>query len=93
MTAAVRGDPLPSWLALAVALAILLGLTAYPPLLVRPDGRVDHVLLLALCWAMSAGFVRGVGFEPRQAQLRLALSGWAVLGALLLATVLWGLRR
>jgi predicted membrane protein len=90
---AVKGDPLPSWLALAVALAILLGLTAYPPLLVRPDGRVDHALLLALCWAMSAGFVRGVGFEPRQSALRLALSGRAVTAALLLAAVVWGLHR
>jgi predicted membrane protein len=43
---------------------------------------------MALFWAMSAGFVRGVGFVPRRWIWRAIFSGWACAAALLLATVL-----
>jgi predicted membrane protein len=68
--------------ALATALLIMLAGTVYPPLMADASGHADHALAMALLWAMSAGFVRGVGFVPRQALLRAAFSGWAVAVAL-----------
>lgn len=77
---------------LLVALAIMVGGSVYPLLFARADGSADHGLALALFWAMSAGFVRGVGFVPRTRGWRLLFSGWSCLAGLLLAAVLrWGL--
>jgi predicted membrane protein len=74
--------------ALAVALAIMVGGTLYPPLMADAAGRADHNLAMALFWAMSAGFVRGVGFVPRLWVWRWLFSGWACAGALALAGAL-----
>ncbi len=73
---------------LAVALFIMVGGTLYPPLMADAVGRADHNLAMALFWAMSAGFVRGVGFVPRAAVWRWLFSGWSCAAALLLAAVL-----
>jgi predicted membrane protein len=75
-------------LSLAVALLIMLGGTLYPPLMADAAGKADHALAMALFWAMSAGFVRGVGFVPRWWPWRALLSGWSCSAALLLATLL-----
>jgi predicted membrane protein len=76
---------------LLLALAIMLGGSIYPLLLTRADGTADHGLAVALFWAMSAGFVRGVGFVPRALAWRLLFSGWSCLAGLLLAGCLrWG---
>jgi predicted membrane protein len=74
--------------ALAVALAIMVGGTLYPPLMADAAGRADHGLAMALFWAMSAGFVRGVGFVPRLWVWRWLFSGWACAAALALAGAL-----
>ncbi len=73
---------------LAVALAIMVGGTAYPPLMADSAGQADHGLAMALFWAMSAGFVRGVGFVPRTVAWRWLFSGWACAAALVLAAAL-----
>ncbi len=70
---------------LAVALVIMLGGTLYPPVMADAAGRADHALAMALFWAMSAGFVRGVGFVPRHPVWRFLWSGWACSAALVLA--------
>lgn len=76
---------------LLVALAIMLGGSIYPLLFAGADGRADHGLALALFWAMSAGFVRGVGFVPRARVWRWLFSGWSCAAGLLLAAALrWG---
>jgi predicted membrane protein len=62
---------------LAAALTIMVVGTLYPPLMFDPFGRPDHWLAVALFWAMSAGFVRGVGFVPRHSTLRRLYSGWS----------------
>ena len=83
--------PTPSriqWPSLAVALLIMVGGTLYPPLMADAAGKADHNLAMALFWAMSAGFVRGVGFVPRRWIWRAIFSGWACAAALLLAAVL-----
>ena len=89
MTAVVPAPPsrvhLPS---LAVALIIMVGGTVYPPLMADAAGSADHALAMALFWAMSAGFIRGVGFVPRWRVWRWLFSGWSCAAALSLAVVL-----
>ena len=60
----------------------------YPLLMTRASGQADHGLAMLLFWAMSAGFVRGVGFVPRARGWRWLLSGSACALALLLAALL-----
>ena len=75
---------------LLLGIAIMLGLTAYPALLATPDGKADHPAALLLFWAMSASFVRRVGFVPHNRFIRLLLGGPAALLALLVAAIrLW----
>lgn len=73
---------------LAAAMLIMLVGSLYPLLFTRADARVDHGLAMALFMAMSAGFVRGVGFIPAVPLWRWLFSGWACLLALLLAATL-----
>jgi predicted membrane protein len=54
-------------------------------LMANASGRADHRLAMLLCWAMSAGFIRGVGFVPRAALWRWLFSSWACALALGLA--------
>lgn len=70
---------------LGAALAIMLATTLYPPMLADAQGRADHGLAAALFTAMTAGFVRGVGFVPRAGLWRWLFSGWACAAALLVA--------
>lgn len=82
--------PLPGMhaVSLAVALLIMIGGTLYPPMFANANGHADHGLAMALFWAMSAGFVRGVGFSPNLILWRWLFSSWAVLAALLLSAAL-----
>lgn len=80
------------WPSLAAGLVLMLAGTAYPLVFARADGRADHGLAMLLFWAMSAGFVRGVGFIPRHWVWRLLFSGWACLAALALAALSVALR-
>lgn len=72
-------------LSLAVALFIMLGGSVYPLLFTGQGGGVDHGFTFAVFWAMSAGLVNGVGFKPKFVLWRWLFSGWACMGALLLA--------
>lgn len=78
-----------AWLPLLAAIGITLGITINPRLLADGAGSADHWAAMALFWAMSAGFVRGVGFVPRIPVLRWLFSGWACLAGIALA--LWQL--
>ena len=80
------------WPSLTAGLVLMLAGTAYPLVFARADGRADHGLALLLFWAMSAGFVRGVGFIPRHRAWQVLFSGWACLAALALAALSVGLR-
>ena len=73
---------------LFAGLAIMVGGTAYPLLMTRASGQADHGLAMLLFWAMSAGFVRGVGFVPRARAWRWLFSGTACALALLMAALL-----
>ena len=74
--------------ALATALALMLAGTAYPRLLADAAGRADHALAMFVFWAMTAGFVRGVGFIPHHPVARWLLSGWACVFALAAAAAI-----
>lgn len=75
---------LPSLLA---ALSIMLAGTFYPPLLLGPQSRPDHLFLTLLLLGMSVGFVRGVGLVPGSMRWRRVFSGWTCALSLLLAAV------
>lgn len=73
---------------LFAATAIMVGGTIYPPLFADAAGQADHTLAYVMFWAMSAGFVRGVGFLPRHAVWRWLFSGWSCALALAVAVCL-----
>ncbi|MER2553470.1 MAG: cyd operon YbgE family protein [Thauera sp.] len=75
-------------LPLLLAIAVMLGTTAWPGALAGPSGAADHPAAMALFWAMSAGFVAGVGFRPRKLLIRLLFSPLACW----LGVILAGLR-
>lgn len=84
-TATERGVSL---LPLIVAIALTLLLTVYPPILTTPAGKADHVAATLALWSMSAGFICGVGFVPRNRLLRMLFSTTACLVCLALAAAL-----
>lgn len=73
---------------LAAGLLIMVAGTLYPPLMADATGKADHSLAMALFWAMSAGFVRGVGFVPRRRVWRMLFSGWSCAAGIALALLL-----
>ena len=68
-----------SLLPLIIAIALTLLLTIYPPILTTPAGKADHAAATLALWSMSAGFIRGVGFVPRNRLLRIVFSTAACL--------------
>lgn len=69
---------------LVSALALMILVTVLPRGLAAPDGTpIGHGLLALIMWGMSAGFVHGVGFVPRNKVLRLVLgpvAAWLGMG-------------
>lgn len=59
---------------LLVALALMLLVTLLPRGLTTEDGSpIGHGMLTLIMWGLSAGFVHGVGFVPRNRILRVLL--------------------
>ncbi|MGH8355346.1 MAG: cyd operon YbgE family protein, partial [Pseudomonas sp.] len=83
-------EPLPplqrGWargLSLTLAAPLALLLLIHPAAMLDAQGRYSHSLLMLVMWGVSAGFVHGVGFEPRARPWRLLfgpLLGWPLLG-------------
>lgn len=65
------------WPSLLVAIVLMLLGSIAPVYLADAQGRAHHGLALLAFWAMSAGFVRGVGFIPQARPWRWLFSGWA----------------
>lgn len=74
-----------AWLPLLLALLILVVMTILPGMATNPAGAADHTAAMLLFGAMSAGFVRGVGFVPRNLIGRVLLSGETTIILFLLA--------
>ena len=73
------------WPSLLAAIALMLLGSVAPVYLADAQGRAHHGLALLVFWAMSAGFVRGVGFIPQARLWRWLFSGWACAIALVAA--------
>jgi cyd operon protein YbgE len=59
---------------LVAALALMVLVTLLPRGLTAEDGSpISHGVLALIMWGMSAGFVHGVGFVPRNRVLRVLL--------------------
>ena len=86
--AATEEAPRIRMLPLLLAITVMLGITAWPGALAGPAGAADHPAAMALFWAMSAGFVAGVGFRPQNPLIRLLFSPLACW----LGVILAGLR-
>lgn len=72
-------------LSLATAFALMLLVTLLPRALTVEDGSpIGHGVLMLIMWGMSAGFVHGVGFVPRNRILRLLLGPLAAWPLMLL---------
>jgi predicted membrane protein len=67
---------------LLLGISVTLLITIYPHAAARDDGSPDMMAAAFLFWAMSAGFVRGVGFIPRNKILAAIFSLPAALLAL-----------
>ena len=71
-------------LSLGAALALMGLVTLMPRGLATADGSpINHGVLMLIMWGMSAGFVHGVGFVPRNAVLRVVLGpviAWLLMG-------------
>lgn len=69
-------------LSLISAIAISVVLTAYPRLIAESIHEVDHGLFTLFMWAVSAGFIHGVGFEPKASLWRIIFNpviAWLVI--------------
>lgn len=70
------------WLSLLLAGPISLVLLLHPVALLDAQGHYSHGLLSLMMWGIAAGYVHGVGFDPRAWAWRLIfhpLLGWALM--------------
>lgn len=71
-------------LSLACAFGLMILVTVFPRGLTAADGGpINHGILTLVMWGMSAGFVHGVGFTPRNRMLRALLgpiAAWLWMG-------------
>jgi predicted membrane protein len=81
---------------LASALALMTLITLFPRGLTVENGSpVSHGVLTLIMWGMSAGFVHGVGFVPRNRVLRVLLGpvvAWLLMGVGVLFYIRYFLR-
>ena len=81
---------------LGAAITLMLFVTLLPRGLTTPDGSaISHGVLTLIMWGMSAGFVHGIGFVPRNRVVRGLLGpvvAWMGMGAALIFYVQYFLR-
>ncbi len=69
---------------LVTAIVLMLLITLFPRALTTENGSpISHGILTLIMWGMSAGFVHGVGFVPRNPLLRMLLGpvpAWPLMG-------------
>lgn len=67
-------------LSLLMAVPLSLVLLIHPASMLDANGHYSHNLLMLIMWGVAAGFVHGVGFDPRALVWRVLfhpLLGWA----------------
>ncbi len=81
---------------LGIAITMMMLITLLPRGLTTADGNaISHGVLTLVMWGMSAGFVHGVGFVPRNPVLRVALGpviAWPLMGVGLVFYIQYFLR-
>lgn len=73
-------------LPLSIAIIICFFVSIFPQLLVNHEGIANHGAATSLFIAMSAGFIRGVGFVPNNKILRGLFSTYSCLFFMFLTT-------
>ena len=82
-------------ISLLVALTLMMLVTLLPRGLTTEDGSpIGHGVLVLIMWGMSAGFVHGVGFIPRNRILRVLLGPlvawlWMAVGLAFYVAYFW----
>lgn len=71
-------------LPLSIAIIICFFVSIFPQLLVNHEGIANHGAATTLFMAMSAGFIRGVGFVPKNKIIRGLFSTYSCLFFILL---------
>lgn len=69
-------------LSLALASPLAAIFMIHPGLMLGPDGKYSHGLLMLVMLGISSGFIHGVGFDPRSLVWRIVfhpLLGWLLL--------------
>lgn len=83
-------------LSLGAAIAMMMLITLLPRGLTTAEGSpISHGVLMLIMWGMSAGFVHGVGFVPRNPVLRAVFGpviAWLLMGVGLVFYVQYFLR-
>lgn len=83
-------------ISLVSALALMMLVTLLPRGLATADGSaISHGILALIMWSMSAGFVHGIGFVPRNALLQRVLGplpAWLGMGVGIIFYVQYFLR-
>ena len=77
-------------LSLVLAIVLALTLTIYPLAAIGASGKPSHGLLVLLFWGIAAGFIHGVGFEPRAMLWRIAFGPWVGLSLMVIGAFLLG---
>lgn len=80
-------------LSLLMAVPLSLVLLIHPASMLDANGHYSHNLLMLIMWGVAAGFVHGVGFDPRALVWRVVfhpLLGW---GLMALGFGIWGMAR
>jgi cyd operon protein YbgE len=80
-------------LSLLMAVPLSLVLLIHPASMLNAQGHYSHSLLMLIMWGVAAGYLHGVGFEPRALAWRVVfhpLLAWAFMA---LGFGLWILAR
>jgi predicted membrane protein len=83
-----RSDGQIAILPLLIGIFLTLLLTIYPLILTKITGKADHNAAYFALWSMSAGFIRGVGFIPKNKILRLLFSTSTCIITLIIAILI-----
>jgi cyd operon protein YbgE len=76
-------------LSLLMAIPLSLVLLIHPASMLDADGRYSHSLLMLVMWGVAAGFVHGVGFEPRALAWRVMFHPLLAWGLMALGFGMW----
>lgn len=87
------GQALGRALSLLMAVPLSLVLLVHPASMLDADGHYSHSLLMLVMWGVAAGFVHGVGFEPRALAWRVVFHPLLAWTSMALGFAMWLVAR